>query len=612
MTTGAESVPGAGAGPGTAAETILVPVAPVGTPSPGEAHAVVTRVLRIVQSWLADERLAATRLVLVTRSAVATDGGDVADLTGAAVWGLARSVQAEHPDRLVVVDIDERGESVRSLPAVLASDQPQAALRAGALFVPRLRPIPRRKPDAAPPPNEAPPPNDVPALDKAGTVLITGATGTLGRLVARHLVREHGAGRLLLVGRRGTTAPGMPELIAELTGAGADVAAESCDVSDREALAAVLDAIPDEHPLTAVVHAAGVLDDGTVASLTGEQVATVFRPKADAALHLHELTRHRPLSAFVLFSSAGSMLGSAGQGNYTAANAFLDGLAHRRRAEGLPATSVSWGMWAERSGMTGHLDATHVRRITRDGASPISTAEGLALFDAALTAGLPAMVAGLDMPRRPSRDLPPVLWGTNAAAPRPATAADPNTVPFARRLADLPERDRDEAVLDLVRRTVADVLTHADADRVGPDRAFKDLGFDSLTAVELRNRLAAAIERRLSPSLVFDFPTPRALATHLRTELVGSDAIDPVFANLAELHTTLSSLQADDAVRAKLVARLQGLVSVLTDTETHQDRDPEPDDSDIESATAAEMFAILDNELDDAATPSGPQGGSAE
>ncbi|MFI2415324.1 SDR family NAD(P)-dependent oxidoreductase [Streptomyces sp. NPDC018947] len=587
----------------TGTETVLVPVGPAGAPTPGETHTAVTRLLKTLQAWLADERFAAGRLVLLTRSAVATDGGDVADLTGAAVWGLARSVQAEHPGRLVVVDIDEREESVRALPAVLAAGQPQAALRSGALSVPRLRPVPRRKADEAP------------LLDNSGTVLVTGATGTLGGLVARHLVREHRVRRLLLLGRRGATAPGMPELVAELTDAGADVTVESCDVGDRDALAAVLGTVPEEHPLTAVIHAAGVLDDGTVTSLTRDRITTVFRPKADAAWHLHELTRDQTaLRTFVLFSSAASTLGSAGQGNYAAANAFLDGLAHRRRAEGLPATSVAWGLWAERSSMTEHLGEKDVRRILREGTAEMSSAEGLALFDAALSADLPLTVAGVDTTRRAAADPPAVLWETNGAAPRPAAGDGPETEPFARRLAGLPEPEREEAVLTLVRRTVADVLTHADAEHVDPDRAFKELGFDSLTAVELRNRLATAIGHRLSPSLVFDYPTPRALATHLRTEVLGSAATDPVFAHLAELHTTLSSLEADEVVRDRLVARLQGLVAVLTGTAEQRDRPQEPetdDDSDIEAATADEVFAILDQEFDDSEAPSGPQGGTA-
>nr|WP_285801922.1 type I polyketide synthase [Streptomyces sp. McG3] len=606
---GADVRPCAEPAEATGAETVLVPVGPVGTPAPGQAHTAVARLLPIVQSWLADERFADGRLLLVTRSAVATDGGDVADLAGAAVWGLARSIQAEHPGRLVVVDIDERDESVRALPAVPATGQPQAALRAGALFVPRLRPVPRSRAVEGRKTGEAP------LLDPSGTVLVTGATGTLGGLVARHLVHEHGASRLLLVGRRGATAPGMPALVGELTGAGADVTVESCDVGDRDALAAVLGAVPAAHPLTAVIHTAGVLDDGIVTSLTGDRFASVFRPKADAAWHLHELTREQPaLRTFVLFSSAASTLGTPGQGNYAAANAFLDGLAHRRRAEGLPATSVAWGLWAERSGMTQHLGEDDVRRILGGGAAEMSSAEGLALFDAALAADLPFTVAGVDTTRRAAAVLPPVLWETNGAVPRTAAGAAPGSETFAQRLAGLPEREREEAVLTLVRRTVADVLTHADAERVDPDRAFKELGFDSLTAMELRNRLAAAIEHRLSASLVFDFPTPRALAAHVRGELFGSAVIDPVFAHLAELHTTLAALEADEAVRDRLVARLQGLVAVLTDTATHRGRPPEPDtddDSDIQAATADEVFAILDQEFDDSAAPYGPQGGSA-
>nr|UYV85216.1 polyketide synthase [Streptomyces sp. AJS327] len=587
--------------PGDVPHNILVPVAPTDPSSPTATRTEVTRVLRLVRSWLADERFTATRLVLVTRFAVATDGGGVADLTGAAVWGLARTVQAEHRDRIVVLDLDERDESLRALPGALAADQPQAALRAGALFVPRLRPVPRRAAD------------EVPQLDSAGTVLVTGATGTLGGLVARHLVHEHGAGRLLLLGRRGVDAPGMPELVAELREAGADVTVESCDVGDRTALATVLETVPADHPLTAVIHTAGVLDDGTVMSLTDDQVATVFRPKVDAARHLHELTRdHGELRAFVLFSSAVSVLGGAGQGNYAAANAYLDALAYQRRAEGLPATSIAWGMWSEQSGMTGDLAARHVERILREGGSPMSTAEGLALFDTALASGLPALVAGIDVGPRSGRELPPVLWGAHGAPQRPSDQPEREAEAFDTRLAQLPEHERDEVVLNLVLGTVADVLTHADAEQIDPDRAFKDLGFDSLTAVDLRNRLAATVQRRLSPSLVFDFPTPRALAAHLRAELVGSATVDPVFANLAQLHTTLSSLDADDAVRERLVARLQGLVSVLTSNTASGDREPEPDDSDIESATAAEVLAILDNELDDSAPPSGPQGGSAE
>ncbi|HEX8689430.1 MAG TPA: SDR family NAD(P)-dependent oxidoreductase, partial [Solirubrobacterales bacterium] len=183
------------------------------------------------------------------------------------------------------------------------------------------------------------------ALDPERTVLITGATGGLGALLARHLVNEHGARHLLLVSRSGPEAAGATELRAGLEELGASARIEACDVSDREQLKALIDSIEDEHPLGAVIHAAGALADATIESLTDEQVERVFAPKADAAWHLHELTRDADLSAFVAFSSAAGIVGGAGQGNYAAANLFLDALAHKRRAEGLPAPSIAWGLW---------------------------------------------------------------------------------------------------------------------------------------------------------------------------------------------------------------------------------------------------------------------------
>ncbi|MFC7591214.1 SDR family NAD(P)-dependent oxidoreductase [Nonomuraea antimicrobica] len=218
-------------------------------------------------------------------------------------------------------------------------------------------------------------------IDPEGTVLITGGTGTLAARVARHLVSRHGVRHVVLAGRRGHT-PATEELAAELAGHGARVTAESCDVADRAALERLLSRLP--RPLTAVVHAAGVLDDGVVTSLTPERLDRVLRPKAVAARHLHELTQAMDLSAFVLFSSASGVLGEPGQGNYAAANAYLDELSRHRRELGLPATSIAWGLWAERSGMTGHLGEADLARIRRSGMAPLPTQEALELFDAAL------------------------------------------------------------------------------------------------------------------------------------------------------------------------------------------------------------------------------------
>ncbi|MFI0742234.1 type I polyketide synthase [Streptomyces sp. NPDC021100] len=364
-------------------------------------------------------------------------------------------------------------------------------------------------------------------LDPGGTVLITGGTGVLGALVARHLVTEHGVRRLVLVSRRGLQAPGAAELVEELSVLGAeDVTVEACDASDREALAAVLEHVPG---LTAVVHAAGVLDDGLVESLTPERLEAVLRPKVDAAWNLHELTLDRDLSAFVLFSSAAGTLGGPGQANYAAANAYLDALAQHRRAAGLPAHSLAWGFWEERSDMTAHLDDADVRRMSGSGVTGLSTEEGLALFDAALAAepalSLPVRLDPAAL--RLSGDLlPPLLRGL-VSGPARRALADAGAASVADRRAALVQRltgltsgERFSILMDLVRGNVAAVLGHGSPDGVQANKAFQELGFDSLTAVELRNRLNAATGLRLPAGLVFDHPTPGALARHLLAELV--------------------------------------------------------------------------------------------
>jgi hypothetical protein len=311
--------------------------------------------------------------------------------------------------------------------------------------------------------------------------------------------------------------------VAELTGHGARVDVVACDVADREALAAVLAAVPAEHPLRAVIHTAGVLDDGVLASLTPERVDAVLRPKVDAAWHLHELTRDLDLSAFVLYSSVAGLIGGAGQGNYAAANAFLDALARERRNGGLPALSLTWGLWSRASGMSGGLDEADLRRMARLGVRPLGDGEGMALFDAALGRDR-AVLAPLGLRTAALRalgpDVPALLRGlAGGVGRRTAAASAADAASLTRRLAELPDAEVDRALLDLVRDEVAAVLGHDGGAMVDPARQFKELGFDSLTAVDLRNRLKAASGLALPATVVFDHPTPAAVAGFLRTKL---------------------------------------------------------------------------------------------
>ncbi|MFE2414917.1 SDR family NAD(P)-dependent oxidoreductase [Kitasatospora sp. NPDC059408] len=499
-------------------QDILLPCISAGTDDPAaEALALTGRVLSQLQAWTTADRPHPGRLVVLTRGAVATEPGErVSDLAAAAVRGLVRTAQSEHPDRFVLVDTDDTDGSLRNLHAALASGEPEFALRDGKLLVPRLAP-------ATVP--------DLPARPVAaeGTVLITGATGALGSLTARHLVTTHGARHLLLLSRRGPAAEGADQLAKELRDLGAEVRIAACDVTDPASLDAVLATVPSAHPLTAVVHTAGVLDDGTLDSLTLDRLDGVLRPKL-AAWNLHRATADLPLTAFVLFSSVSGTTGTPGQANYAAANTFLDGLAQYRRAAGLPATSLAWGLWAEGGAMTDTLTRADLARLNRGGIAALTADEGLALLDAALASD-EAHLAPVRLDRAALRaqaaggTLAPVLRGLVRSPARPAaTAAPANSL--AARLAGLTAQERDRLLLDTVRTTVATVLAHATPETIDPDRGFNEIGFDSLTAVELRNRLNAGTGLRLPATLVFDYPTPHALAAHLGAELAGTEPGD--------------------------------------------------------------------------------------
>ncbi|MFI2287584.1 SDR family NAD(P)-dependent oxidoreductase [Streptomyces niveus] len=477
-------------------------------------------VLDLLRAWVDDEHPVPARLVIVTRGAIGVrDDEDVTDLAHSPLWGLVRSAQTEHPGRFVIVDTDGDPRSTARIVSAVARDEPQLALKEGELYVPRLA---RAGSGAAGP-------ADGPVWDPDGTVLITGGTGTLGGLVARHLVAEHGVRHLLLATRRGPSAPGAAELHSQLVGLGAQVTFAACDVSDRDALAALLDDIPTEHPLTAVVHAAGAVDDGILTSLDADRLDSVLRPKADAALHLHELTRDLDLSAFVLFSSASATFGTAGQANYAAANTFLDALAHHRRFHGLPAVSLAWGYWAEASELTRGLGDADVNRLARTGVLPLTAERGVSLFDAAQERTDALLVtARLDLSafRSAAGPVPALLRGLVRSPARRLAATGPTARTGAptglrARLEKLSPDEQITTAVELVCRQVALVLGHGDADDVDSERAFKDSGFDSLTAVELRNRLNTATGLTLPVTLVFDHPNPAALAADLLVRLLG-------------------------------------------------------------------------------------------
>nr|WP_306305286.1 SDR family NAD(P)-dependent oxidoreductase [Streptomyces hygroscopicus] len=457
---------------------------------------------------------------------------------------------------------------------------------------------------------------DVPAaVDPEGTVLITGGTGTLGALVAEHLVRAWNVRHLLLVSRRGPDAPGAQDLATRLTARGARVRIVAADVTDAAAVADLVAGVDPRHPLTGVIHAAGVVDDAVVTAQTPERLARVWAAKATAAAHLHTATAHLRLGAFVLFSSAAGVMGSPGQANYAAANAFCDALAAHRRALGLPTVSVAWGLWAESSEMTGNLAEADLARMTRSGVTAMAGDHALRLLDAATEHGGHQLVAA-DMNTRllaaqPTESLPAVLrtlaataTGTGGtAARRTAAAAGARPDDWAERLAGLSAAEQHRAVLRLVRDQVAAVLGHADTEAVQADTSFKELGFDSLTAVELRNRLAAATGLRLPAALVFDHPEAAVLADYLLERIApavgaapGRDGADPVLNELARLEATLTGLELEAGDSGAVTARLESLLAKWKATRKRAEEQMTAAER-LESASAAQVLDFIDNEL---------------
>ncbi|WP_406280491.1 type I polyketide synthase [Embleya sp. NBC_00896] len=453
------------------------------------------------------------------------------------------------------------------------------------------------------------------AVDPTGTVLITGGTGALGALAARRLITRHGARHVLLVGRTGPAAPGAAELRAELARLGASVRVEACDVADPTALAELLATITTEHPLTAVVHTAGVVADGALTTTDPDRLRAVLRPKVDAAWNLHTLTADLDLSAFVLYSSAVGVLGNPGQSAYAAANTFLDALAQHRHSHGLAATSIAWGHWAEAGGLAAHLTEVDRRRMAGSGLAPMSTETGLELLDRALDTPLPTPVAArVDTSALRPEAAIELLGGLARAAtagrvPAQRTSARAGSgrkaaaVGVRERLAGRPADEQYRELLLFVRLTAAAILGHDGADAIKPERGFLEAEFDSLGAIELRNRINAGTGLDLPSTLVFDHPTPVALAGHLRDRLFADAAVPgtgPLLAELDRWQASLADLLADGHVpdeefRAGVIARLHGLLGRFgADV---------PGDSGLDvveqlgAATDDELFDFIDNEL---------------
>jgi acyl transferase domain-containing protein/acyl carrier protein len=580
-------------------DTVLLDLRAAGEEVVASAHRIAENALVALQSLLSEESGAPPRVGVVTRRALAARAGEgVEGVAASVVLGLARTAQMESPGRLTLVDVDDEHVSLRMIPAAVASEEPQIAIRDGQALRARLA----RARAAVVPPR---------LLDPCRTVLITGGLTGLGALIARHLAGVHKVRSLVIAARSGPKAQHAERLRHELTELGAEVRIVACDVSSREQVADLLDRVPDEMPLGAVVHSAAVLDDGVLQSLTPNRLRLVLRPKVDGAWHLHELTSQLDLSAFVLFSSVAGVLGNPGQANYAAANAFLDALATHRHSRGLPGVSIAWGRWEQADVDSVALQAADLDRLARLGVSPLAAEEGLRLFDLALAGQSSSAIAlRLDLPkvRALARDgiVIPLLSdvvGVAAAAPEESGRR------LAMRLEGVAPDEREDAVLQFVRAEIAVVMGRA-VEEIEADVTFKDLGFDSLGAVDLRNRLATASGLRLPATLIFSYPTPGALAGYLAREarVSGPDVNDDsAEVGLRRLEELLERTKPPAEELERLGSRLRALAGEL------QTRDRGADDGlvdRIQAASTEELFELVEREWAEEAAPTvnGTQG----
>ncbi|WP_437621821.1 SDR family NAD(P)-dependent oxidoreductase [Sorangium sp. So ce1151] len=512
--------------------------------------------LNVLQQVFADPRLEATEVIWVTRHAVSASESDGrVNLEHAAIWGLVRAVRAEHPERgLRLVDLGgDELDGQCLLHAIARSSEPEILLRDGRLLSPRLT----RALDA----DEGQPASLTrPVFKPEGTVLITGGTGELGQALARHLVTSYGVRHLVLTSRRGEEAPGARALIDALKESGAEtVRVVACDVSRRDQVAELLGAVSPEHPWSAVMHLAGVLDDATLQGQSAERLARVMGPKVHGAVHLHELTETMDLDAFVLFSSVAGTLGSASQSNYAAANAFLDALATYRRKNGRVAKSLAWGLWTPAGiGMTAHLGKQDFARMRRQGILPLSGEEAMKLFDAALRRE-EAHIIPVKLDVATAAEMHPLLQSLSRPRLRRAAERAQGALTLRERLLPMPEPQRMHVLTDLVRSEAAAVLGLSSSNTVRPDHVLRDLGLDSLVAVELRRRLSAETGTPLPATLAFDYPTPVAIAELVLGRLNLASAVNAAASSddpTAVLNWVLQRVSASQIHKSGLLERL--------------------------------------------------------
>ncbi len=545
-------------------------------------HAVTQRTLAVLNDFLACEQLVDSKLVLLTNGAIGAVPGDTPNLVQAALPGLLRTAQSEHPGRFALIDRDSSLVSLAQVHCALLSDEPEIVVRAGVLHARRIVRVQAQY-------------QDRPSLmTSAGTVLITGGTGGLGSLIAMHMAQAHGVQNLLLVSRRGPSADGASALTASLEALGANVHIAACDAANRPQLEQLIASIPQTRPLTAVIHAAGVIDDGIIESLDGERLLNVMSPKIDAAINLHELTNELGVATFVMFSSAAAAFGAPGQGNYAAANAALDALSYYRRAQGLPCVSVAWGPWAVATGMTAHLNQSDVARLERSGVSALSTEQGLELFDAAVSIDRPLVLpVALDFSvlRTFGRAgvLPPLMQSLVHVPARRVSGGGF----LAARLVQAPESERDEIALDFLRGHVAAVLGHASPEAIDTQRNFKDLGFDSLRALELRNRVNAATGLRLPATLIFDHPTPHAVAQLLLTKL-SPNTVEQDDPRDTQIRKTIASIPL---ARLRSSGLLSMLLEVAGSDAEHLTTESSATTDDVDSIREMDLKSLVDAAL---------------